>query len=67
MILASIITRGDMALPGKPNARIIALGVLAGLFHLFSVVHQTRQMGTFASPTVAWLVMIASTVTLFTL
>lgn len=56
-----------MALPGKPNARIIALGVLAGLFHLFSVVHQTRQMGTFASPTVAWLVMIASTVTLFTL
>jgi len=45
---------------------IIALGGLAGLLHAFGVVPEHRQMRAFASPVVAWPVMLAGMVTLFT-
>lgn len=66
LVLCSILTGRDMALPEKLNAAVIVLGVLAGLFHLFGVVPQGRHMRAFTSPVVAWPVMIAGIATLIT-
>mgnify|MGYP005640265155 FL=1 len=62
----SFITGHAMAMPEKLNAGVIVLGILAGLFHLFGVVPQGRHMRAFASPVVAWPVMIAGIATLIT-
>jgi|GEM_PF-823632 membrane associated rhomboid family serine protease len=74
LILASLIAViGFLAFSGralllaeKMTIAIIALGGLAGLLHAFGVVPEHRQMRAFASPVVAWPVMLAGMVTLFT-
>lgn len=55
-----------LGLPEKMTIAIIALGGFAGLLHAFGVVPEQRQMRAFASPVVAWPVMLAGMFTLFT-
>jgi len=52
--------------PQKITIAIIALGGLAGLLHSFAVVPEHRQLRAFASPVIAWPVMLAGLYTLFT-
>lgn len=66
VLVLPIITGRDMAPPEKLNARIIALGVLAGLFHLFGAAPQARQTRAFASPVGSWVVRLSGIVTVFT-
>lgn len=58
------LTGRDLGLPEKMTAAIIALGVIAGLLHLFAVVPAQRQLRAFASPVFAWPVMAAGIVAL---
>lgn len=55
-----------LLLQRKLTIAIIALGGLAGLLHAFAVVPEHRQLRAFASPVVAWPVMLAGLFTLFT-
>lgn len=74
LILASLMAViGFLAFSGralllveKMTIAIIALGGLAGLLHAFGVVPEHRQMRAFASPVVAWPVILVGMVTLFT-
>ena len=66
MLVLPIITGRYMALPEKLNAGIIALGVLAGLFHLFGAAPQARQTRAFASPVGSWAARVSGIVTVFT-
>jgi hypothetical protein len=56
----------ELLLPEKITIAIISLGGLAGLLHVFGVVPEQRQIRAFASPVVAWPVMLAGLFTLFT-
>jgi hypothetical protein len=55
-----------LLLPRKLTIAIIALGGLAGLLHAFAIVPAHRQLRAFASPVVAWPVMLTGLFTLFT-
>ncbi len=61
-----VIAERELLLPEKMTVSIIALGVVAGLVHAFGVVPEHRQLRAFASPVVAWPVMLAGLVTLLT-
>ena len=58
------LTGRALGMPEKMTAAIIALGVIAGLLHVFGVVPAQRQLRAFASPVVAWPVMAAGIVAL---
>lgn len=62
----SAFARHELLLPEKVTIAIIALGGIAGLLHVFSIVPEQRQMRAFASPVFAWPVMLAGMFTLFT-
>ncbi|MBO6784801.1 MAG: hypothetical protein JJ899_16225 [Alphaproteobacteria bacterium] len=55
-----------LQLSEKMTIAIIALGAVAGLVHAFGIVPEHRQLRAFASPVVAWPVMIAGLATLLT-
>lgn len=74
LIVASLIsifgfaplTGRELALPDKLTMAIIGMGTIAGFLHLFGVVPEHRQLRAFASPIVAWPMMLAGMATLIT-
>ncbi len=58
------LTGRALDLPEKMTAAIIALGVIAGLLPIFSVVSAQRQLCASASTVVAWPMMFAGIIAL---